>query len=178
MCNKGCIHLYIGNGKGKSTASVGLSIRMMGYGYQVLFTQFLKSMASGEITFFKNNEHLVSVYRPIMRHKAFIWNQTPDQKNETAEDLRQGWLYVMGQLKDSNIRLFVFDELLDVIEMGFIKEEEVINALKSRHEEAEIVLTGRKASESLLALADYVTRMELIKHPYNNGLQARRGVEY
>jgi len=178
MNHQGCIHLYTGNGKGKSTASIGLCVRMMGYGHCVLFTQFLKSMNSGEIDFFQYHQNLITVYRPMMRNKAFIWNQTPEQKAETAEDLYNGWLKVVEQLKDPAIRLFIFDELLDVIEMGFIKEEEVAEALNSRHSDAEIVLTGRNAPEALLSMADYVTQMELVKHPYAKGLQARRGIEY
>ncbi len=178
MSGNGLLHLYVGNGKGKSTAAAGLAFRMAGNGFHVFFAQFLKSMPSGEIEAFKQFGGLIAVFRPFMRHKAFIWNQTPEQREETAADLAAGWNLFCGKLSDASIRLFVFDELLDVMEMGFLDEGSVMDVLKSRHPEAEVVLTGRHASASLTEMADYVTEMTVIKHPYEKGTPARRGVEY
>ena len=178
MKENGLIHLYMGNGKGKSTAAAGLTARMAGNGFRVLFVQFLKSMPTGEIKAFEQFDGLVSVFRPEMRHKAFLWNQTAEQKQETAADLRAGWLTAKERLQDADIRLFVFDELLDVLSMGILTESELKEALLGRHPGAEVVLTGRTAPENLLVLADYATRMDALKHPYEKGIGARRGVEF
>lgn len=178
MIDKGLLHLYTGNGKGKSTAAAGLALRMAGNGFRVFFSQFLKNTPSGEIDAFKRFDGLVTVCRPFMRHKAFIWNQTPEQQEASAIDLASGWDLIRNKLSDSSIRLFVFDELLDVIGMGFIQEENVREALRKRHPEAEVVLTGRQASEAMIGMADYVTQMVMVKHPFETGTMARRGVEY
>ena len=118
MKHTGLIHLYIGDGKGKSTAAAGLAVRMAGNGHHVLFGQFLKNGPSGEITAFERFQDLIRIRRPEMRHKAFLWNQTPEQKLETAADMKAGWRQLKEMLKDESIRLFVFDELLDVLSMG------------------------------------------------------------
>jgi cob(I)alamin adenosyltransferase len=178
MNGKGLIHLYVGGGKGKSTAAAGLALRMAGNGFRVLFAQFLKNAPTGEIDAFRQLGGLVTVYRPHMRHKAFIWTQTPEQREETAADLSSGWNLFRENLTDASIRLFVLDELLDVLDMGYIQEDLVMDALRTRHPEAEVVLTGRKASSQMIELADYVTEMVMKKHPYEKGTGARRGVEY
>jgi cob(I)alamin adenosyltransferase len=178
MIEKGLLHLYIGNGKGKSTAAAGLAFRMAGNGFHIFFAQFLKSTPSGEIDAFDRFGGLATVCRPFMRHKGFIWNQTPEQREETAADLVAGWNLFREKLSDVSIRLFVFDELLDVIDMGFLEEDHVMDTLKSRHPEAEVVLTGRNASVQMKEMADYVTEMIMIKHPFEKGTAARRGVEY
>ncbi len=178
MTGNGLLHLYVGNGKGKSTAAAGLAFRMAGNGFHVFFAQFLKNAPSGEIEALKRFDGLVTICRPFMRHRGFIWNQTPEQREETAADLAAGWALFREKLSDASIRLFVFDEILDVIDMGYIQESHVMDALKSRHPQAEVVLTGRTASVPMKELADYVTEMVMIKHPYEKGTAARRGVEY
>lgn len=175
---QGLLHLYIGTGKGKTTAAVGLSLRMAGNGGHVLFGQFLKAAPTGEVVAFLRYSDLVEVVRPQMRHRAFLWNQTPQQRVETLEDLRAAWLSLAVRLQDECISLFVFDELLDVIELGAVTEEEVLAALAVRHRTAEVVLTGRRAPEGIVAAAGYITSMEAVRHPYESGTQARRGIEF
>ena len=174
----GLLHLYTGNGKGKTSAAIGLALRMAGHGQRVLFTQFLKSTPSGELKAFERFGDLVESRRPAMRHKAFLWHQTEAQRIETAEDLVSGWREMAPLLMDASFRLFVFDELLDVISMGMLTQEEVQTGLAGRHPRAEVVLTGREASPEMIHLADYVTEMTLRKHPYERGIQARAGVEW
>ncbi len=174
----GLLHLYTGNGKGKTSAAVGLALRMAGHGQRVLFAQFLKSAPSGEVTAFERFRDLVDVRRPTMRHKTFLWHQTDAQREETAADLVAGWRLLGRLLQDETIRLFVFDELLDVMQMGMVSQDEVLAQLASRHPHAEVVLTGREAPPELMAIADYVTEMTLRRHPYERGIQARAGVEW
>lgn len=178
MRMNGLLHVYTGTGKGKSTAAAGLALRMAGHGQQVLYAQFLKAAPSGEIMAFDRYADLVEVRRPSLRHKAFLWNQSEQQRLETAVDLRLGWEALSQLLTNPFYRLFVFDELLDVLEMGFVSEAEVAQRIAGRHADAEVVLTGRTVPDSLLQLADYATEMTLRKHPYENGIQARKGVEW
>ncbi len=175
---QGLLHLYIGNGKGKTTASAGLTLRMAGNGGHVLFGQFLKTAPTGEVVAFSRFTDLIEVVRPSMRHRAFIWNQTPQQRGETLEDLRAAWFALAARLQDEAIGLFVFDELLDVIELGAVTEAEVLAALAVRHRTAEVVLTGRRAPAGLVDAAGYITSMEAVRHPYEAGMQARRGIEF
>lgn len=174
----GLLHILIGDGKGKSSAAAGMALRMAGHGRRVLFTQFLKSSPSGELSALTRISDLIDVRRPPLRHKAFVWNQSDAQRQETAADLAAGWRDVSGELKNPAYALYVFDELLDVIQMGMISEESVIQALGSRHHKAEVVLTGRVASLAMQAVADYITELSLRKHPYERGIQARQGVEW
>lgn len=174
----GLLHVYTGTGKGKTSAAVGMAVRMAGHGQSVLFTQFLKASTSGEILAFSRFSDLIDVQRPPMRHKSFIWNQSASQRQETAADLVAGWRMLSGRLQDPMYRLFVFDELLDVIQMGMVPEKEVLQALVTRHPLAEVVLTGRAASRTMLEMADYATEMTLHKHPYERDIQARKGVEW
>ena len=175
---QGLLHLNIGNGKGKTTAAAGLALRMAGTGGRVLFGQFLKTAPTGEVAAFGRFGDLVEVVRPPMRHRTFIWNQTPEQRRETFEDLHAGWLSLATRLSDDGIRLFVFDELLDVVEMGAVSEDEVVAALAARHPAAEVVLTGRRAPAGIADAANYITSMEAVRHPYEAGVPARRGIEY
>ena len=127
---------------------------------------------------FERYADLIEVRRPTLRHKAFLWNQSEQQRLETAEDLRTGWEALCHLLCNPAYRLFVFDELLDVLEMGFVSESEVMQRLAGRHDRAEVVLTGRSVPDSLLQMADYATEMTLRKHPFEKGIQARKGVEW
>ena len=174
----GLLHLHTGTGKGKSTAAAGLALRMAGHGQQVLFAQFLKSAPSGEILAFERFSDVIHVWRPVMRHTSFLWNQTREQRQETEADLKAGWETISRELTNPAYRLFVFDELLDVLQMGFVSEEDVCSRLLGRHGEAEVVLTGRVAPDALLRIAAYATEMTLRKHPFDKGIQARKGVEW
>ncbi len=174
----GCLHLYIGDGKGKSTAAAGLALRMLGRGRTVLMAPFLKGNPSGEhLALEKFGDHAI-FFRPSMRHKAFLWDQTESQRMETLDDLKAAWNTIRKKLKKTEIDLFVFDELLDVLEMGAIGETDILEALGSRHAAAEVVLTGRRTPDTILEISDYVTEMRLVRHPFNKGIKARRGIEY
>lgn len=175
---EGLLHLYTGDGKGKSTAAAGLALRMAGHGLPVFYAQFLKSAPSGEVLAFSRYGDVVAVRRIGMRHKAFLWNQTERERLETAADIRNGWEDWRLQLKNPGWRLYVFDELLDVLEMGFLSVEQIVEDLSARHARAEVVLTGRKAPAALMDMASYATEMTLRKHPFDQGVNARKGVEW
>jgi cob(I)alamin adenosyltransferase len=178
MCDaKGLIHLYIGNGKGKTTAALGLAARALGWKYEVFICQFLKSTPSGECAFF-SNQPLVSFYRPAMRHASFIWHQSPQELEETREDLMAGWQHARRSVLSGRYHLAILDEVLDAVICGFIPESELIELICAKPAQTEIVLTGRDASPEIRELSDYLSIIDSKKHPFDKGNTARKGIEY
>jgi cob(I)alamin adenosyltransferase len=170
------IQLYIGEGKGKTTAAVGQAIRALGWGGKVLFSQFLKSIDTGEEFTFAKLDGLKWM-RPEMRNKCFIWHMNEQQLNETGEDIQKGFTKISHTILEGNFKLAVLDEILDTIECGFLTEESLFSLLDNAPW-TEFVLTGRRASERLKEKADYITIMTKVKHPFDKGLQARKGIEF
>lgn len=171
------IQLYIGDGKGKTTAAIGQAIRAIGWNQRVLFTQFLKNEESGEIQTLKNLENIV-LFRPEMRHKGFIWNMDVKSLSETTEDLLLGFAKLSEMVKATHFSMIVLDEILDVVQCGFVPEPVLLDFIKSLSSETELVLTGRNASSKLKECAHYITYFSKEKHPYDLGIKARKGIEY
>lgn len=170
------IHLYIGEGKGKTTAAVGQATRALGWGERVLFSQFLKSIDTGEEFAFAKIGGLQWI-RPQMRNKGFIWHMNEKQLKETGEDIQKGFEIISHTILEENLRLVVLDEILDAIECGFLSED-CLFSLFNKAPCTEFILTGRRASDRLMEKADYITRMTKVKHPFDKGLQARKGIEF
>jgi len=173
---KGLIHLYIGEGKGKTTAAVGLAVRAAGSGKRVVFGQLLKGRRTGEVA---SLEALgVRVIRTDKEH-GFLW----EMDDEQLESCRAEQLRLLNEFRDiilgdSEIDLLVVDEALDVIEYGLVDEHGVQNIFERKPDTLEIVCTGRSAPEWLIEKADYVTEMKKIKHPFDRGVEARKAIEY
>jgi len=165
------IHLIYGYGKGKTTASVGLSLRQVGRGGRVLYLQFLKNEPSGEIIMFEKIDNI----DVMLSHDAkFSW--TADEKD--IENMKNASRELMEKALTvaDNYTMVVFDELLNALSGGIISEDEVIEIITKI--EAEIVLTGLKVTDKLLELADYASELKAVKHPYEKGIMARIGIEY
>ena len=168
------IHIYYGDGKGKTTAACGLALRMAGHGKRVLFAQFFKDGSSGEIAAMSALENIVTRCPPIHygRYKAL----TDAQRAQIRECY---CTYLAGLIRDAeNFELVVFDEILSACSYGCIDRHELTDFLRTQGPRREIVLTGRGPSPELLELADYATEMRKEKHPFDNGTTAREGVEY
>jgi len=174
MIDSGRIHIYMGDGKGKSTAAVGLITRMAGCGGQAVFAQFLKGDHSGERAALRMLPHVSVMHVP--QQVKFVFQMTPEEKKDYAI-LRQEFLQEAFE-KAASAQLLVLDEALDALAMGLIAEETLRALLENRATGLEVVLTGRDAPKWLQERADYITRMEKRKHPYDAGVQARRGIEY
>ncbi len=166
------IHIYTGDGKGKTTAACGLALRAAGCGKNVLIVQFLKGGNSGEICAFENFENITVMSAET---KGFLWDMSKKEKEETKRTHEKLFETAVERAKDFDV--VVFDEILGAIGTGMIDESAVLDFLKT-NPEAEIVMTGRGASEKLIALADYVSKIKCIKHPMEKGIPARRGIEY
>lgn len=170
------VHIYYGDGKGKTTAAMGLALRMLGTGRKVFIVQYLKGSASGEIRALLRLEGAT-----VLRGRAgtkFIWQMTEEEKQETRDlQMRQLGLAFTAAHED-RAQMLVLDEALDAVSTGTLDEGALIDVIKGCPPEVEIVITGRQPSARLLELADYVTHMQKEKHPFDQGIQARSGIEY
>lgn len=171
----GLVHIYCGDGKGKTTASVGLTVRAQGFGLKVLFMQFLKDGNSSELNVLRTLDNITILgAKPI---KKFTFQMTEEELAETrrvsAEQLKEAVDLVM----DGDYNLLVLDEALGSIEAGVLDENLVLDFLKNKPEKLEVVITGRVPSEKMMEAADYVSRIEKVKHPYDQGIPARKGIE-
>jgi len=178
MEGQGMLHLYIGDGKGKTTAAVGLSIRALGRDMKVLFAQFLKNSETGEKLILEQFPEKLCFFRPVQRHKGFLWDMTPKQLDETAEDIRSGWGFLKEEIMSGKWDMVVLDEVLDCVSCCLITEDEILETIIKRPPGVEIVCTGRNASGKFRDKADYISLIEAVKHPYEKGFAGRRGIEY
>ncbi len=175
MKKRGLVQIYTGEGKGKTTASLGLAFRAYGRGWKVRVFQFLKAPeTSGEHFAVKglgDNFKIIPVGR-----KGFIFKKIP---SETDIRLAQEGLGQARQaLESEKVDLVVLDEIDVVVSLGLVTEEEVLALIESKAESTELVLTGRNASPGLMEKADLVTEMRMIKHPFQEGVMAREGIEF
>ncbi len=170
------IHVYHGDGKGKTTAAMGLALRMLAAGRRVVVVQFLKDGESGEARLLA--EHFGV---PVFAGKAsdkFTWSMTSEELAATRE-LHDGNLAsALAELEGAQEGLLVLDEALDALSKGLVDEALVDRALDMSARGVEVALTGRAPSRKIVEKADYITEMRCEKHPYEQGICAREGVEY
>ena len=167
----GKIHLYCGDGKGKTTAAAGLAIRALGHGKTVVFAQFLKDGCSGELNGLKE---LGAVVLSGPKDTKFVFCMNEEEKEETACRNNR----ILQEAMETRCSLLVLDELCAALECSLIDRDLAKKAVLQRPKEQEIVITGRNPEDWMLEAADYITRMEQVRHPYEKGLQAREGIEY
>ena len=170
----GLVHIYCGDGKGKTTAAVGLAVRAAGAGKKVVLTQFFKDGSASEIKVLQGVENIWILHCNTVR--GFWKRMTDAQKARASADYTQLLSDVARLAMDAD--LLVLDEIVSACNHGTIAEVAVTDFLRSKPEKLEVVLTGRDPSECLLRLADYVTQMQKIKHPYDRGIAARKGIEF
>ncbi len=172
--NMSLVHIYCGDGKGKTTASVGLAVRAAGSGKKVLFTQFFKNGTSSEISVLKSLPN-VTVNVCEKKHK-FFFRMNEEERECAKEDYEEVFRKAVQAVKDG-VGLLVLDEAVSACNHGMLEEAEVIRLLKDRGE-TEIVLTGRDPSQALQEEADYISEVRKIKHPFDKGIKARKGIEF
>lgn len=168
------IHLYCGDGKGKTTSAIGLALRMAGRGRGVVIAQFLKGADTGERYALAHVPQVTLL--PVPDHVKFSFLLTPEERL-TESERAEALLTQAGLLaREETCGLLVLDEVCSAISTGLLALESVLNLLDSLN--TELVLTGREAHPELEARADYITRCSKIRHPYDQGIQARPGIEF
>ena len=165
------LHLLIGPGKGKTSAAVGMALRAAGRGLPVLFVQFLKDGASGEVTALRRVQGVTVRHLPF--HCGFTWEMTEEERRKTAAACEA----LLEEAARSAAFLVVLDEALHAVRYGFLSEDEMLDWLQSLPEDIEAVLTGRNPTERLVNAADYISEIRKKKHPFDWGVTARSGVE-
>ncbi len=178
MGTVGLVHIYTGDGKGKTTASIGLAVRAAGQGLKVLFVQFFKEdkADSGEKEIFRNTIKGIELIRSNVRHPFFTGKET-DEESVRASVLETFDSAVKKAL-DENIDLLVFDEIIGAVNGEWLDIDALLAFLADKPVDLEVVLTGRNAPVELVKIADYVTEMLSIKHPFDSGHKARKGIEF
>lgn len=171
---RGLIHIYCGDGKGKTTAAAGLSVRAAGAGRKVLFVQFFKDGTSSEIEALRR---LGIDIRVVGENFGFVWNMD-EEEAARARRAYTGLLTDAERQSRDGYGLLVLDEIISAVNCGMVPEQELLDFIACRPEGLELVLTGRDPSKALLEAADYVTEMKKIRHPFDEGIMGRKGIEY
>lgn len=176
---RGYIQVYTGNGKGKTTASLGLTMRALGRGWNVLIVMFTKGGDDyGELFSFTN-------LSSVMTNKLKIVQAGIDRivyaKNITDKDIqmiKMGWETAKEAIKSGNYKLIVLDEANIALDLNLIDLNEMLEVLKNKPDDVEIVLTGRNAKEEIIEVAHLVSEIKPIKHYWDKGVKARKGIEF
>lgn len=173
----GKIHIYAGDGKGKSTASVGLAVRAAGNDFKVLYTQFLKDGTSSEFNVLRHVAQIEIFQGPVI--KKFIFAMSDEEKSETRQLCTDYFAAIEQKTKTGEYDLLIMDEIIGTMDVGMVDEDSVIAFLKGKSTDLEVVMTGREPSPEIVELADYYSEIIARKHPYETEkLKARKGIEY
>jgi cob(I)alamin adenosyltransferase len=174
--SKWMIHVYCGEGKGKSTAAVGLILRFIGRGRCAMLVQFLKNGHSGELAVLSS---LPSVRVMTGLPSTLFSNIMNEADREAAVKLHAAQLAeAVKAARNGEIDLLVLDEAFGAIRAGLLPEQAVLDFLRSKPSSLEVVLTGRDPSKAVLDLADYISDITCVRHPFQRGVSAREGIEY
>jgi len=171
----GLVHIYCGDGKGKTTAAVGLAVRCAGRGNKVLLAQFLKSRDSGELYSLAKLPDI-----EVMRSKEskkFTFQMNEEEKHALLIDHNKMFEQVLAKIKNGGYSLLILDEVIGALNAKVFEMPKLIEFLRHKPENLEVVLTGRNPAPELVEIADYVSEMRKVKHPMDKGIMAREGIE-
>lgn len=172
---KGFIHIYTGDGKGKTTAGVGLALRFAGNGGKVLYSQFLKNDDSGELSILSKLEQVT--YLPSVQSFGFTFQMTEQVRQNAMTHYTSYFEKIMQEIRQGDYGLLILDEILAADNHHLISHEKLLSFLVEKPKELEVVLTGRNPSKDLMELANYISEIKKIKHPFDQGVPARKGIE-
>ncbi len=171
---RGLIVVFTGEGKGKTTAALGLAMRALGHEYRVGMVQFIKGpWKSGELISAKRFEDLMDIYT---LGRGFLLDAEDIEKDKEAA--KKAWEFAKDIIIKSKYDIVILDELTYLIKYKMVEEDEVIDFLIKKPDKLHIVITGRDASSRLIDVADMVTEMKEIKHPLNGGIKCQKGIEF
>lgn len=174
---KGMVQVYCGNGKGKTTATIGLGIRALGNNMKVIMIQFLKNDDTGECRFLKELEPAFKVFH-FEKNRGFTWTLNDEEKKELKQEIDMALKFAKKVMDTGECDILILDELLAALQTEFVDLETVIELIDAKPDAMELVLTGRILPEALVDKVDYISRIEAVKHPADRGIDARPGIEY
>lgn len=173
------IHIYCGDGKGKTTAAIGLAVRMAGCRGRAVLVRFLKNDDSGEVDALRQIKGITVI--PCRKTFGFTWQMTEKQKREAADFYRE----LFKEASDTALRcaeegqtLFVMDEVCAAVRSGLLEKEQILKFLDGCPENLEVVMTGKDPLPEFTERADYISEIRKIRHPFDDGVAARKGIEY
>lgn len=168
-------HIYTGDGKGKTTAAVGLSIRCAGSGGEVLFTQFLKDNKSSELSLLQKIENITV----ILCDETFgFYSRMEEETKKRAKVVYHNYLQtIIEKVRQQEYVMLVLDEIIGAYNYNLIDRKLLLEFLQGKPDGLEVVMTGRNPHKELVELADYVSEIVKVKHPFDKGVIARRGIE-
>lgn len=172
----GLVHIYCGDGKGKTSAAVGLAVRFAGSGGKVLFYQFMKPESSGERRMLQQLSDITVLSGYQVSKFSFQMNES--EKAEAAVGYQKQFSEIIQMVQNEAYGLLVLDEIMSCISCGFLDIEAVLHFLECRPQSLEVVMTGRNPDARLIACADYVSEIQKVKHPFDAGITARSGIEF
>ncbi|MBU5487624.1 cob(I)yrinic acid a,c-diamide adenosyltransferase [Clostridium sp. MSJ-8] len=171
----GLIHIYCGDGKGKTTASIGIAIRGISCNYNVLFCQFLKSGESSEIKILKKYPNCnVEIGEGL---RGFVYDLSKEELQKVKKNNDKTFDKIIELCNNGKCDILILDEIMSTINLELIDYNKVLNFLKNKPTNIEVIMTGRDPKDELIELADYVSEIKKIKHPFDKGVYARNGID-
>jgi cob(I)alamin adenosyltransferase len=167
----GLVQIYTGDGKGKTTAALGLALRATGQGLKVIFIQFLKSQICGEHLFARQT----GAFEIIQFGEGDLFKKADDV---LARESDQAYRFAEKSITGGQFDMVILDEIFVAHWRGFISLQQIVSLIEKKPANVELVLTGRKAPQDIVKRADLVTEMLMIKHPFAEGIGQRKGIEY
>lgn len=171
----GLVHIYCGDGKGKTTTGMGLCARAAGFGYRVLIYQFMKDNSTSERRVLKLSENITIV--DGLAQEKFSFQMTDQEKAQRRAFYEDQFRAVTEKARTEQYDVLFLDETIYTIRAGLLDEALVLDFLKNKPERLEVILTGQGPSQALIDAADYVSEIRKIKHPFDQGMPARKGIE-
>lgn len=169
--NRGLIQIYTGNGKGKTTAALGLALRATGQGLKVIFIQFFKGILTGE-------HHFVAKYHPFEIVQLSQGDCFKKEAEKLSKESKEILNYALEQILSDKYDVVILDEIFVALNQGFVAMQDVLQLIQLKPEHMELIMTGRNAPAEIIQQADLVTEMMLIKHPFDEGIMGRKGIEF
>ncbi|GIK60037.1 MAG: cob(I)yrinic acid a,c-diamide adenosyltransferase [Ignavibacteriota bacterium] len=171
---KGFVQIYTGNGKGKSTAAIGQAVRAAGFGLKSYIAQFMKEYPYSELVSLKHLSELISVEQ--FGGDEFVYKKELPSEEELTK-AKRGLQTARDKMLSGDYDIIILDEVIVAIYFKLFETKDIVEFIKSKPENVELILTGRYCPEELIDLADLVTEMQEIKHYYQKGITSRRGIE-
>lgn len=176
--DRGLIHIYTGEGKGKTTAGLGLCLRAAGSGMKVLIARFLKTNDSAELNALGKFDNVDLVANDKTFGFSKTWKNDPEKKAKATDYYSHMLDEALRQAVEGDYDLLLMDEIIASVRLEVVDKDKLLGFLKHKPEKLEVVMTGRNPIPELIELADYVSEIKKVKHPFDQGIMAREGIEF